>query len=483
MRGNRPIPPWLLLALLLPLLLAGAHAARAQTLAPDGRIPPGFYLLDHAPGVELFRKDYPGGNPDYVQVIDLSLGARLDLMHGEITDPRPTKGDWGGADPRMTSLPIQRFWEQAKFKDPNLFCVTNGLFFYMPEYPTRLAFPLKVAGELVAGGWGIKTYPGEHLMLALWADHADISALTTEALQRSSAPDIIGGLTEEANKKAKFSVGRTFVGVKDRDGDGFNETVLIYNTLTAKQSGAADVLREFGAEKVMMLDGGGSTQLLCRGGHYIESDRPLPQMIAIVAASRPPVQAKITDFTPWAVIGEGERLPVELEIRNTGTLTWTRLTTSFLLQTGRLEFQEQQSLSQPVAPGATTALSQTLTLFQPPGVHPVNITLTLRYRDRDYPQGSLPIQVAVLPYQLSERKTELETLLSGWLRERPAEAADLVAGWIASQPQTNLPPMEISSQERANPINIVYVPLLMLPFMALIAWVIAHGKGGGAAVK
>ena len=164
-------------------------------------------------GVQLYRKDYPNGNPDFVQVIDLDLGARLELMHGEITEARPYKGDYGGPDPRMTSLLMETYWERLNQTDEKAFCVTNGLFFYMPEYPTRLAFPLKIDGQLVTDGWGKETHIGEQLLLELWDDHASISPLSEAGLKMSTAPNLIGGLTEEANKRLKYSVGRTFFGI------------------------------------------------------------------------------------------------------------------------------------------------------------------------------------------------------------------------------------------------------------------------------
>ena len=175
----------------------------------------------------------------------------------------------------MTSLPMQTYWSKASGLDQNAFCVANGLFFYMPEYPTRLAFPLKVDGPIITDGWGVQTYPGQKLLLELWDDHADITALSSQLLNSTTAPNVIGGLTEEANKRIKYSVGRTFVGVADLDQSGSHETVLVFNSSSSLQSGAAEVLRSFGADQVMMLDGGGSTQLLCKSGWHIRSDRPL----------------------------------------------------------------------------------------------------------------------------------------------------------------------------------------------------------------
>lgn len=107
--------------------------------------------------------------------------------------------------------------------------------------------------------------------------------LTKKALYASTAPDIIAGLAEDAGRHPNSSPGRTFVGIDDRDHDKRYETILIFNSKAATAPRAADVLRGFGADKVMMLDGGDSTQLICRGRPYLqsESSRAVPQMLAV----------------------------------------------------------------------------------------------------------------------------------------------------------------------------------------------------------
>jgi hypothetical protein len=56
---------------------------------------------------------------------------------------------------------------------------------------------------------------------------------------------------------------------------------LVFNTSSARTSDAGKALKRFGAEKVMMLDGGGSTQLICKGKPVISSDRLIPQALAV----------------------------------------------------------------------------------------------------------------------------------------------------------------------------------------------------------
>ena len=273
---------WLLLGLIL-ILIPSYHPALANQQGPI--IPPDFNLVTSAVGVQLYQKNYPGGSPDFVQIIDFSQGAIVKPLHGQVTELREGIGPYGGNDARLRSRTLQNYWQEISSTHPTAFCVTNGQFFLMLEYPTRLPFPLKKDGNLVTDGYGILDYPGQKLILEVWPGRVNIQELTPEALHASTAPDIIAGLTEIANKRAKQNAGRTFVGIDDWNADGHFEIMYIYNTRSATQVEAAEVLRSFGADKIMMLDGGGSTQLLCGNKSYISSDRLLPQALAIVAGN------------------------------------------------------------------------------------------------------------------------------------------------------------------------------------------------------
>jgi hypothetical protein len=195
------------------------------------------------------------------------------------------QGMFGGPNPSFRQKAIRSYWDEYSSSQAGAFCVTNGQFFYMPESPTPLALPLLVDHQLLAEGFGFPQYPEKQLMLALWPNYADILPLTAENLAGTTAESVIGGLTEEANKKPKNAVGRTFMGIWDKDGDLLNETIAIYTTRTATQAEAAATVRSFGASKVMMLDGGGSTQIICQGQTYIDTTRAIPQAIGVSAGS------------------------------------------------------------------------------------------------------------------------------------------------------------------------------------------------------
>ena len=209
------------------------------------------------------------------------VGAEVKLLHGPVAEKRQGRGAYGGDDPSLLSRSLKQFWNDFASNYANPFCVVNGQFFYMPESPTRLPFPLKVDGRIVSDGFGKDQFPGQKLMLELWPGRADIVPLSSEALYGSTAPDIVAGLAEDAHKAIKKYVGRTFIGLVDKDGNRKLETVLILTTRTARQVDAAEVLRDFGAQKVMMLDGGGSTQMICQDKPYISSERLIPQALGV----------------------------------------------------------------------------------------------------------------------------------------------------------------------------------------------------------
>ncbi|MGB9585853.1 MAG: phosphodiester glycosidase family protein [Anaerolineales bacterium] len=238
-------------------------------------------------GVQLYRKDYPSGTPDYVQVIYLKRGAEVRLLHGDISLTNFSPGVYGGSDARLSSRSIEQYWQEIVTSTSRAFCVTNGVFFNMYEYPTRLPFPLKVDGQIVSGGYSKGEFTDEKMMLEIWLNQVDIKPLTKLNFQFSTAPNILSGLSETSRKSPEKFVGRTFAGVRDDNGDGVFETLLLFSTQTARQIDAAQTLRDFGAQKVLMLDGGLSTQLLCQGKTYIKTDRLIPNAIAVLDGTQP----------------------------------------------------------------------------------------------------------------------------------------------------------------------------------------------------
>ncbi|MBD2183437.1 phosphodiester glycosidase family protein [Planktothrix sp. FACHB-1355] len=273
------------ISLFFAYLCSNNILSASEQISTPSVIPPGFDAVKTTKGVTLYQK-----NTEYVQIVDLSKGASVKLLNGDITNAGKKQGAYGGDDPQMQRQTLNQAWLNLNSSNPNAFCITNGQFFSTNSQPaTNLAFPVKVNGKVISDGYaGESEYPTEKLMLEINSDRADITTFNgRSSLYSSAAPNLIVGLHENADKSINKEVGRTFVGVKDRDSNGTYETVLIFNSTAATQAHATETLRSFGADKVIMLDGGGSTQLICEGESYITSPRTIPQMLGVVSAPKP----------------------------------------------------------------------------------------------------------------------------------------------------------------------------------------------------
>ena len=417
----------LILACLVMVLLSATTAA-ASPFAQS--VPAGFELILSDTGTRLYRKDYSQGNPDFVQVVSLAEGAAIIFQHGDITSPGTGAGAYGGNDPSLTRQTLAQTWDEAAAANPEVFCATNGQFFSTNIDPTRLAFPLKKDGVIVSDGYGLGEYPDQKLLLQLWSDRADIVPLTEEALEGSSAPNMLAGLREDADKGPQNYTGRTFVGIDDANQDNIYETVLIFNSKTARQPDAAQILRDFGADRLLMLDGGGSTQLVCRSGAYIESSRTIPQAILVVSKSAEPLSAEVTDKPNLPVLVVGEPLAVRVEIRNSGGETWRAGSVRLVNLRNPWGAAAELPLAGDVAPDGTAVFTWTTESFAKMGVYTTAWTLS---KDEQSLGEEVSFSVVVLPEELADKKRELEEKIRQWTEEQLENIEQLILQWIEEQ--------------------------------------------------
>lgn len=424
-----------LLAFLVVFFLIGSPFRNAIASSTIEAIPPDFSLVISDIGTELYRKDYKNGNPDFVQVANLSQGAAIQLLHGEIVDPRIGKGFYGGNDPLFERQQLREIWNEFSVANPSAFCVTNGQFFSPNPDPTNLAFPLKKDGEIVSDGYGKdgsgkEEFPGQKLILEIWNDKVDIVPLTKDALYSSSAPNIIAGLTEDANKNRQEPTARTFIGIDDSDNNGEYEVVLIFNSKTSTQPDAANVLRGFGADKVMMLDGGVSTQLICQGVDYVSATREIPQSIGVISKAAPPLSATVVSQPAWPVLVEGEDLQVTIEIKNTGSETWDPGHFTFVNTKEPWGATETFSLPKNVKRGETVTFTWTTEQFTKWGVYTTEWHMA---KNGESFAEQVKFSVIVLPKQLEEKRKELEEKIKEWAEEQVENIEERVARWIQEQ--------------------------------------------------
>jgi Phosphodiester glycosidase len=249
-----------------------------HVLAQAPPIAKGFQHILQEPGVEVYQKDYPGRQSDYVTVVNLEKGTIRNLT-GSVT---------GATSGKVKKKLLGEFWQDAVNKSTSISkakVVVNGAFFSTNDDPTGIAFGLKIGGNTISYGYGIgKEYIGEVRIFSLNSQQASANIESYDKrIFDSSTPDIIGGLDATANKYAERSLPRTFVGVRDRDGNGTKETVILYSSSYARQIDADNILTDFGAIATVMLDGGGSTGLIVNGKPLILQQRKLPHALAVFA--------------------------------------------------------------------------------------------------------------------------------------------------------------------------------------------------------
>jgi len=253
----------------------------------------------------------------------------------------------------------------------------------------------------------------------------------------------------------------------------------VFNSSSSLQSGAAEVLRSFGADQVMMLDGGGSTQLLCKSGWYIRSDRPVPQALAVIAAPPPAIATQLLSHTLWPVVVAGGSLLLQLEIKNTGVVSWTKDTTTFYLHTDRLEFERRFTLDQAVDPGETVTLTQNLVGFDENGIAHTPVEWGIEYQAlenpaKEYIGESFQVDAIVIPTWLRDRKSELVALVQKWSAEQPNEVGKLADEWINHQAGYQMQVLGIEGMQKARPLDAALVPLFMLPVLAFLALLVSR---------
>jgi hypothetical protein len=256
-----PLRP-LLVALFLPL--AGwttfAPSVAAQAAPPARIAPPGFREVATESGVTLWRK-----NREYVQVVSPHRGAVLHLLHGPII---PSEG----AGTNFARRDLREWWTEWQAQEPLAFTLTNGQFFNMNNASkSPLAFSTKINGVVYAGyGDGIE-YAGCKMALRIGSRHATVDAYDDNAgsLYAFPEPNIIVGLRPDVSKAGNVRRGRTFVGTMP------NGNLLLFTSPAATQRYAERILIAFGADrkKIMMLDGGGSSQMIHDGTLLLPAQR------------------------------------------------------------------------------------------------------------------------------------------------------------------------------------------------------------------
>ncbi len=427
MKNRLPVLRCLLFSVLILLLFP----LRASASAPGVDAPPGFTSILTADGVELFRKEYPGGTPDYVVWVNLARHARLVFLQG---DRLPSAGA-SAASPTFDRPPMEIHWQTLRKAHKDAFCIINGAFFPAGSSPAPLTFGLKSGGVILSEG---AEGSDPALMLEIGTASARISPYSPDGFRQSSAEHILVGLSSQADVDSQALKARTAVGVRDADGDGQAEVVLLFASKTTRQNDAVEVLRGFGAQEVMLLSDGDATQLWCNDQPYVYAEAGLPQVIGVRAGLIAEYEAVVARQSEWPVAVVGESVAVEIVLRNNGSQPW--LPGEVFLRNQRNDWGagERLELLQPVQPGDTVTFAFTTEVFARPGVH-TGLWEAVRKDpaglrgERSISPRPIVVNAIVLPEELAARKQELEAQVREWARQRLENIEQLVLDWIEAQ--------------------------------------------------
>lgn len=390
-------------------------------------VPSNYIVQEYAQGALLFSSV---DNNNYVQIVELHNGASLILFDSLPEDQVPCLNS-DQCDPCSFDGPyfprqqLAQIWTDLNSSYPNVFSVSNGSFFNTNQSPnTPLAFSLKVDGNIKACGYD-GNYPDDMLLLELFQDGtADITVASTSRSRikdPSSAPSIIGGLSPYSNYPDRYTNRqRTFVGVID------NITIVILNSKSATQEGAAQTLNSFGVlpDKIMMLDGGGSTQLLTKNSNiFINSTRTIPQSIGVLPSAISDLDIGIVSFdrstdpifeNPDANISDPNfETTFEIENRGFGTLVIKRLYLEIYdASTGdKLWDMADPNTGEPkyvnnliLQPGHSYNFGGAISYFTSQGIFRVTVRAEIEERS---------LELASMNFQVQENLTEEYYTLSG----------------------------------------------------------------------
>lgn len=413
---------FLLLTLLVPALMLSARPATASPAAQQ--IPPDFYAVAEAPAVTLYRKDYPGGTPDYVLVVNLAHHAAVEVLTGQTTTPSQD-----AAAPSFPPQPLDNFWTNFQSGDEDAFCVIGGPFF--PNEPLNDRLGVKSNGILRRAGATTAEAGAPLVMLEVWDDSARINPYTETAFQQSAAPLVIVGLSPQAERQPQTFTSRSLLGVHDRDGDGAFETLLVFVSKTTRQPDAVEVLRSFGAQEILLLADGEAAQINCQGLPYVFAEGQLPVALGVAAGFIADYEAALVRHTEWPIAAEGESVKVEIVVRNNGSQIWQPGEVYLANLRNDWGAGSRLEIGAAVAAGETVSFSFGSQPFKRPGVY--TSQWTIQRNGQNISTRPIVVNAVILPQELASRKQELEDQVRQWARQKLDNIEELILSWIESQ--------------------------------------------------
>ncbi|MCU0544524.1 MAG: hypothetical protein MUE44_20535 [Oscillatoriaceae cyanobacterium Prado104] len=256
------------------------YLANAQSLTPNNSFDP----IDVRDGAGLYKKQLANGNAAYLQLIDLRK-TQIDQLIGETEEIGEGQGLYyrGANQYRNPFFKRKLFSEVAdsyvKTYTERVFSIINCAFFEQYQPATQLSFPVKINGQVIAGGnspYGPIEQPKDprykniRLKALVWDDRrayvTDYDPQTGKPLSETEVKNAIVTYKYSDHPAKILANDRTnryhVMATLDRDGNGGDELLAIITVNKATLEESANLLRELGAPgDIIAIDGGTSVYL------------------------------------------------------------------------------------------------------------------------------------------------------------------------------------------------------------------------------
>lgn len=346
--------------------------------AAQGQVASGFYVTNRGGGLTTYRKDWQGGNPDFVSVVKLDSGGTIKSL----------TGNWRGTEvENMVWSTYKAMAWNNNSASAEAYAVFNGTFFgkhglygqvtdLMPWQSTPISFGLKTGGN-ISYGWDTAQY-SEVRLLRFNNGSASVSDHSVNAF--GSWADVIGGYKESHSYNDNVLDRRNWFGVRDSDGNGSLDTVVFFFSISATKAEVKAALEGFGCPTSSMgyLDVGKSSGYWSKGIGDVVSPtlRGIPHAIAVYASPPQNSAAYVADinYPDGTSVAPGAQFTKVWRIRNSGNTTWGGNNNAsdgyhWTFNSGAQMGGVSQIDAPPVNPGQTWDPSVTLQAPTSPGLY------------------------------------------------------------------------------------------------------------------
>lgn len=236
----------------------------------------------------------------YVQIVNLSAGAKIRLVSTVATGTRNQADGGTGFQPRTAKQWYTGIKAGSFVSNPpgsRLFSTTNGAFFINTSgSPTALSMPEKTGGSVSTRGWVVDNLrTGD----AAWNGLKAIFGLSTVAATQGSSIQgfpthytsadvanytagcwecVVGFAPTYHVPGSNVTARRTYVGRNS------TSVYILSASGNYTEAQANSILSAFGATSTVQLDGGGSTQMYVSDAVNVTAARAVPEVLAVYYA-------------------------------------------------------------------------------------------------------------------------------------------------------------------------------------------------------